>query len=82
MKEKMKKTIVRIVREHFGKQGVLKGLKRDERDQFYSELYQYLVGQMRATVSEMITTERDELHLKVAIPADQAERERDQMIQK
>jgi hypothetical protein len=49
---------------------VLKGLKRDERDQFYSELYQYLVGQMRATVSEMITTERDELHLKVAIPAD------------
>lgn len=43
LKEKMKKTIVRIVREHFGKSGVLKGLKKDARDQFYSELYIYLV---------------------------------------
>lgn len=37
---------------------------------------------MRETVSEMIKTERDELHLKVAIPADQADRERDHLIQK
>jgi hypothetical protein len=82
LKEKMKKTIVRIVREHFQKSGTLKGLKRDSRDQFYSELYVYLVEQMRETVSEMIKNERDELHLKVAIPADQADRERDHLIQK
>lgn len=44
LKEKMKKTIVRIVREHFHKSGALKGLKKDERDQFYSELYIYLVN--------------------------------------
>jgi hypothetical protein len=50
----MKKTIVRIVREHFQKSGVLKGLKKDARDQFYSELYVYLVKQMRETVEEMI----------------------------
>lgn len=54
LKEKMKKTIVRIVREHFQKSGVLKGLKKDARDQFYSELYVYLVKQMRETVEEMI----------------------------
>lgn len=54
LKEKMKKTIVRIVREHFQKTGQLKGLKKDARDQFYSELYVYLVKQMRETVSEMI----------------------------
>lgn len=50
LKEKMKKTIVRIVREHFQKTGALKGLKKDSRDQFYSELYIYLVKQMRETV--------------------------------
>ncbi len=50
LKEKMKKTIVRIVREHFEKSGTLKGLKKDSRDQFYSELYIYLVQQMRETV--------------------------------
>ena len=52
MKEKMKKTIVRIVKEHFQKQdkGGVKGIYKDERDHFYSQLYQYLVVQMRATV--------------------------------
>jgi hypothetical protein len=46
MKEKMKKTIVRIVKEHFGKQGGdagVKGIYKDERDHFYSQLYGYLV---------------------------------------
>lgn len=38
LKEKLKKTIVRIVKEHFKKanQGSLKGLHHDERDHFYS----------------------------------------------
>jgi hypothetical protein len=46
MKEKMKKTIVRIVKEHFGKQGGeagVKGIYKDEKDHFYSQLYGYLV---------------------------------------
>ena len=54
LKEKMKKTIVRIVKEHFGKTGSVKGLHKDERDNFYSELYVYLVKEMRKTVSEMV----------------------------
>ena len=50
MKEKLKKTIVRIVKEHFKKQGSIRGLHKDERDHFYSELYAYLVQQMRTAV--------------------------------
>jgi hypothetical protein len=82
LKEKMKKTIVRIVREHFQMTGTLKGLKKDSRDQFYSELYIYLVEQMRETVQEIVQTEKDELHLMVAIPTEQADREREHLIQK
>lgn len=37
---------------------------------------------MRETVAEMIQTEKDELHLKVAIPSEQADREREHLIQK
>jgi len=70
LKEKMKKTIVRIVREHFGKSEAIKGLKKDERDQFYSQLYIYLVGQMRETVAEIIQSEKNELHLSVVVPND------------
>jgi hypothetical protein len=54
LKEKMKKTVVRIVKEHFGKTEAIKGLKKDERDHFYSDLYVYLVQEMRQTVSEMV----------------------------
>ena len=43
LKERMKKTIVRIVKEHFGKKGSIKGLHKDEQDRFYSELYVFLV---------------------------------------
>lgn len=62
MKEKMKKTIVRIVKEHFHKTGAVKGIYKDERDHFYSQLYQYLVQQMRQTVREIVQRKRDELH--------------------
>lgn len=54
LKERMKKTIVRIVKEHFGKTGHVKGLHKDERDRFYSELYVFLVKEMRSTVHCMV----------------------------
>jgi predicted Zn-dependent protease len=78
----MKKTVVRIVREHFGKSESFKGLNKDERDHFYSELYVFLVSEMRKTVQEMIQCEKAELHENVTIPAAQGERERDFMIEK
>lgn len=71
MKEKMKKTIVRIVKEHFHKTGPLKGIYRDDRDHFYSQLYQYLVAQMRQTVREIVQRKRDELHQGITVPKEQ-----------
>jgi hypothetical protein len=58
----MKKTIVRIVKEHFGKSGQLMGLHKDEKDHFYSELYVYLTNIMRDTVKEMTAACENELH--------------------
>ena len=82
LKERMKKTIVRIVKEHFGKKGSVKGLQKNDQDRFYSELYVYLVREMRSTVQEMVVCEQNELHDNVTIPVDQAERERDHLIEK
>jgi len=70
LKERMKKTIVRIVKEHFGKKGSIKGLHKDDQDRFYSELYVYLVKEMRETVGEMVESEQNELHENVTIPLD------------
>ena len=82
LKEKMKKTIVRIVREHFGKQGVLMGLHKNEVDHFYSELYVFLTAQMRKSVTDMVSACESELHENVTIPKEQAIRERDHLIEK
>jgi hypothetical protein len=44
LKEKMKKSIVRIVKEHFKREETsIRGIKKDEFKQFYSELYNFLV---------------------------------------
>lgn len=77
----MKKTIVRIVKEHFKKTGSVKGLSKDDRDHFYSELYIFLVQEMRNTIQEMVKCEKNELHENVSVPDDQADRERDQLIE-
>ena len=81
MKEKLKKTIVRIVKEHFKKNattdGPMKGLKHDERDHFYSQLYAYLVDQMRKTVNNLVQKKRNELHENVTVPEEQFIKERD-----
>ena len=81
LKEKMKKTIVRIVKEHFKKHGSIKGLSKDDHDHFYSELYIFLVQEMRKTTQEMVKCEKNELHENVSIPDDQAARERDNLIE-
>jgi hypothetical protein len=47
MKEKLKKTIVRIVRDTFKKKKKFKGLHMDEQDHFYSILYAHLVRQVQ-----------------------------------
>jgi hypothetical protein len=77
----MKKTIVRIVKEHFKKHGSIKGLSKDDHDHFYSELYIFLVQEMRKTTQEMVKCEKNELHENVSIPDDQAGRERDNLIE-
>lgn len=81
MKEKMKKTIVRVVKEHFQKGGAgIKGIFKDERDHFYSQLYAYLVQQMRITVQDLVQRKRHELHETVAVPREQFTQERDRLI--
>ena len=48
LKEKLKKFIVKIVREKYNKKGTsVKGVYKDKRDQFYSELYAYLTDSVK-----------------------------------
>jgi len=82
LKEKLKKTIVRIVKEHFKKTGSIRGLYKDERDHFYTELYSYLVASMRKTVQGMVEKKRNELHeTVVSKDLEQPQRERNILIE-
>ena len=58
----MKKSIVRIVKEYYGKKDVsIRGIKKDEFKQFYSELYNFLVTKMRETVKALVIRKSNEL---------------------
>ena len=76
LKEKLKKFIVRIVRDKFGKKKTpIKGVFKDERDQFYSELYAYLTDILKKSTKEFIELKKDEIHENVLTPFSQAKKE-------
>jgi len=65
----MKKSIVRIVKEHFNRQDQsIRGLYKDSRDHFYSDLYNFLVEKMRSTVRDLVERKRNELHNRISVP--------------
>lgn len=43
LRERMKKSIMKIVRDKFQKEGSLTGVTNDAKDQFYSQLYMFLI---------------------------------------
>ena len=76
LKEKLKKFIVRIVREKFGKKKTpVKGVYKDDRDQFYSELYAYLTDTLKKASNEFVELKKDELHENVITPFSQSKKE-------
>ena len=76
LKEKLKKFIVRIVREKFGKKKTpVKGVYKDDRDQFYSELYAYLTDTLKKAANEFVELKKDELHENVITPFSQSKKE-------
>ena len=76
LKEKLKKFIVRIVRDKFGKKKTpIKGIFKDERDQFYSELYGYLTDILKKASKEFVELKKDELHENVITPFTQSKKE-------
>ena len=76
LKEKLKKFIVRIVRDKFGKKKTpIKGVFKDERDQFYSELYGYLTDILKKASKEFVELKKDELHENVISPFAQSKKE-------
>ena len=76
LKEKLKKFIVKIVREKYGKKGVpVKGVHRNKEDQFYSELYAYLTDAIKQATNEYVQLKKDELHEYVIVSFAQNKKE-------
>ena len=76
LKEKLKKFIVKIVREKYGKKGVpVKGVHRNKEDQFYSELYAYLTDAIKQATNEFVQLKKDELHEHVIVSYAQSKKE-------
>ncbi|MCQ2818063.1 MAG: hypothetical protein MJ252_12425, partial [archaeon] len=76
LKEKLKKFIVSIVRENFGKKGKqVKGVKHSKEDQFYSELYAYLTTLVAKATDELVALEKDKIHDDILVSYNQTKSE-------
>jgi tetratricopeptide (TPR) repeat protein len=76
LKEKLKKFIVRIVREKYNKKDTsVKGVFKDKRDQFYSELYAYLTDSVKKATDEFVKLKKDELHEHILVTFNQSKKE-------
>ena len=76
LKEKLKKFIVKIVREKYGKKGTpVKGVHHNKEDQFYSELYAYLTDAIKQATNEYVQLKKDELHEYVVVSFSQSKKE-------
>jgi tetratricopeptide (TPR) repeat protein len=76
LKEKLKKFIVKIVREKYGKKHApVKGVHRNKEDQFYSELYAYLTDSIKQAMDELVQLKKDELHEDVIVSFTQSKKE-------
>jgi hypothetical protein len=82
LKQKLKKTIVRIVREKFKKKGSLTGVTKDEKDEFYSSLYAFLIEQMHKTVESIVHQKKELLHEDIIVSKLLANKEREVIISK
>jgi tetratricopeptide (TPR) repeat protein len=61
LKDKIKKSIMKVIRDKFQKTGSLTPLTPESKDQFYSELYTFFNEQMRQTLNDLVQ-EKTELH--------------------
>ncbi|EGR30045.1 tetratricopeptide repeat protein [Ichthyophthirius multifiliis] len=80
LKERLKKSILKICRDKFGKTGSITGITTDYKDQFYSELYVFLMEQTRQTLTDLIEQKKEELHEDIITSYDQSLKERDRTL--
>ena len=62
LKERIKRSIVKICKDKFKKTGSITGITTDQKDQFYSELYVFLMENMRQNILDLVTNKVEELN--------------------
>lgn len=62
LKDRVKKNIVNICKEKFKKSGSITGVTTDSQDQFYSEIFTFLMQQMRCNLDQVTQDQKEKLH--------------------
>ena len=80
LKNKLRKSVVKICRERLKNITTLKGLSFNEKDKAYSEIYAYLLGKMQESIDEVTKEKREILHEEAVTPAELAEKEKQERL--
>ena len=80
LKNKLRKSVVKICREKYKNFNTLKGLSFSEKDKVFSELYAYLLGKMQESIAELMQEKKEVLHEEPILPHVLAEQEKQERI--
>jgi tetratricopeptide (TPR) repeat protein len=80
LKNKLRKSVVKICRERFKTITTLKGLTFSSKDKYYSEIYAYLLEKMQESIDEVTKEKREVLHEEPVLPSDLAEKEKQEKL--
>ena len=80
LKNKLRKSVVKICREKYKAVNTLKGLSFNEKDKIYSEVYAYLLSKMQDSLAEVTQEKREILHEEPILPRSLAETEKQEKI--
>ena len=68
------------MREKYNKKSNVKGVFKNEKDQFYSELYAYLIDEVKLAMDEYVSMKKDELHEHIISSYEQSRKEVSQYV--
>lgn len=80
LKNKLRKSVVKICRERYKTINSIKGLSFNEKDKIFSEIYAYLLSKMQESIAELAQEKRETLHEEPVLPQTLAEQEKQERV--
>lgn len=80
VREKLRKSVVKLVRDKFQKSDTLNDINTETKNKLFSELYVYLIEQVKQTQADLLRTRKEDFHEDLYHAHEELVKDRDHII--